>query len=70
MENVILTLKEVKEKLAFNPLGKVKHRDVSTYKLFILSDVIEYMMSTIPYKRFEPINMQNGYLIVESSINQ
>jgi hypothetical protein len=70
MENRILTKKEVIAITGINPVEKgIKCRRLHVYNLYILSDVIEYLKTTLPFKRFEPINMQNGYLIVESSIN-
>jgi hypothetical protein len=70
MRNRILTEAEVFKATGINPIkANIPFRKIGKSKMFILTDVFEHLEMTLPYRRFEPIDTENGYLIINSKIN-
>jgi hypothetical protein len=70
MTNRILTEAEVINATGIDPTkANIPFRKMGVSKMFILTDVFEHLEMTLPYRRFEPIDTEDGYLIVNSKIN-
>ena len=69
MQNRILTEAEVYKSVGNISLKQIPFRQIGFNKLFILSDVLNYLEMLMPYNPFEPIEIKDGFYIVESKMN-
>lgn len=69
--NRILTAKEVLIATGVDPVDeKIKYRQYGCVRLYILSDVLNYLEINLPAKKSVDIAVEDDYIIIESKINQ